>query len=202
MIIGLTGYARHGKDTVGEVLVEHGFQRAAFADKVREFALAADPIIHCENSGLGLPLFRPLSEVVGKIGWDEAKKMPIVRQLLQQIGTDAGRRVIGEDVWVNALMGGIHQSKNYVITDVRFPNEVTAIHAAGGIVWRIHRPNFDNGVPEHESERYISTLDIDHIIINDEDVAALQQRAAEALFFKLGDSRLNYANHLGIPLHV
>mgnify|MGYP006283771541 FL=1 len=38
MIIGLTGYAQSGKDTVASLLVEHyGYERVAFADKIRSF---------------------------------------------------------------------------------------------------------------------------------------------------------------------
>jgi dephospho-CoA kinase len=45
-VIGLTGYAQTGKDTVGEILVrDHGFKRVAFADAVRECVYALNPLI-------------------------------------------------------------------------------------------------------------------------------------------------------------
>ena len=37
-VIGLTGYAQSGKDTVASILVEkYGYRRIAFADKIRDF---------------------------------------------------------------------------------------------------------------------------------------------------------------------
>lgn len=36
MIIGLIGMSRHGKDTVGSILVKNGFKRYAFADKAKD----------------------------------------------------------------------------------------------------------------------------------------------------------------------
>ncbi len=45
MIIGLTGYAQSGKDTVANILVErYGFTRVAFADKIREFLYETNPM--------------------------------------------------------------------------------------------------------------------------------------------------------------
>ena len=44
MIIGLTGYAQSGKDTVAKILIEqYGFTRVAFADKIRELLYEMDP---------------------------------------------------------------------------------------------------------------------------------------------------------------
>ena len=41
VIIGLSGYAQSGKDTVANILVQHyGYKRVAFADKIRECLFA------------------------------------------------------------------------------------------------------------------------------------------------------------------
>jgi dephospho-CoA kinase len=45
-LIGLSGYARSGKDEAAKVLIEEfGFKRIAFADKLRDFLYALDPIV-------------------------------------------------------------------------------------------------------------------------------------------------------------
>ena len=66
------------------------------------------------------------------------------RYLLQIIGTDCLRDKIHPEVWVRSLMSEYfpnHESfPHWVITDVRFPNELEAIRAKGGIVIRINRP--------------------------------------------------------------
>ena len=46
MIVGFSGYARCGKDTAADHLVEHyGFEHRGFADKLREALYALNPII-------------------------------------------------------------------------------------------------------------------------------------------------------------
>ena len=75
------------------------------------------------------------------------------RLLLQQMGTECGRNIIHPNVWVNALMadyrieGQIDKGKtysesdypNWIITDMRFPNELNAIKNHG-ITIRVQRP--------------------------------------------------------------
>ena len=52
MIIGLTGYAQSGKDTLANILVEnYGYTRVAFADKIREFLYEVNPMVGCSPSG-------------------------------------------------------------------------------------------------------------------------------------------------------
>ena len=60
------------------------------------------------------------------------------------------------------------QPRGVVISDCRFPNEVAAIRAAGGRIWRVVRPV--EGATEtwrlHESEAHVDQLDVDTTIIN------------------------------------
>lgn len=87
------------------------------------------------------------------------KESLTVRDLLQQIGTDAMRNVIHPNIWLNALFAdyGIkdlnyfkaypdnYDLPNWIITDVRFPNEAQAIKDRGGIIIRVNR---HTSVPE------------------------------------------------------
>jgi hypothetical protein len=89
--------------------------------------------------------------------------VPTVRWLLQTIGTEAMRNCIHENVWVNALFadyvftvtkvlkekrtfgavtGRTEEGEypNWIITDIRFPNELKAVEDRGGITIRINRP--------------------------------------------------------------
>lgn len=69
------------------------------------------------------------------------------RRLLQLVGTEAGRDILHPNLWVNALFTDFHlipdnyygKQPNWIITDVRFPNEVEAIEDRGGIVLRVNR---------------------------------------------------------------
>ena len=76
------------------------------------------------------------------------------RKLLQLLGTEAGRNIIHPNIWVNALFADykkiaynwdcdgnttVEGYPNWIITDVRFPNEAKAIKDRGGIVIRVNR---------------------------------------------------------------
>lgn len=151
MIIALNGYARSGKDTIGQLLVEnYDFTRVSFGDKVREFALAVDPIVGYDNEDVRL------SEIVRVLGWESAKAMPEVRRLLQNIGTEAAQKVFWPSIWVDAIFGPDPHPMDYfnrkiVVTDFRFPHEGATLKRLQGYTVRVIRPTV-YAVNHHESE--------------------------------------------------
>lgn len=70
------------------------------------------------------------------------------RKLLQLIGTEGGRDLIHPNIWCNALFSEYEESENWVISDVRFPNEKKIIERNGGIVIEITRP-FELRFPQY-----------------------------------------------------
>lgn len=159
MIIGLTGYAQSGKDTVADILVKNfGYKRVAFADPIRNLAYEMNPMF---DSIVGEPRF--LKDAVDRNGWDEAKQHPQIRRILQNLGV-GGRKVFGEDFWVHQAMRQI-DSLNVVVTDVRFENEANLLRANGGQIWRIKRLGVD-AVNEHISEHELDGYKVDQIFVN------------------------------------
>jgi len=172
VMIGLTGYAQVGKDTTANILVEgYGFTRIAFADALRDVLYAINPEI-----GLGNPPkhWMPLRDLVAEVGcWDVVKVAhPMVRELLQRCGTEAGRAILGENVWVDAALRKVKPGGKYVFSDVRFPNEVAAIRKAGGQLWRIMRPGY-GPVNDHSSETAVDDVEADGVIVNDGTISDL-----------------------------
>jgi hypothetical protein len=166
ILIGITGRARHGKDTVASFLVrERGFHRYAFADQLRELALRVNPLVDFGGEDEYDYSTMRLREYVHQVGWETAKSNGEVRRLLQQLGAGA-RDIFGPDVWVQALERYWKEEPGrtpdrLVISDVRYPNETRWIRNQGGEVWRVVRPDFDNGVdPSHESERFVPSLPV------------------------------------------
>ncbi len=160
MVIGLTGYARSGKNTIAEEFVNNAqFEQAGFADNLKSILYSLNPYIF--NYGL----YVRLQNVVDGVGWDEAKSIPDVRELLQRLGTEGGRTALGENVWIDGLFNKPHEAK-IVISDLRFKNEADAIHERGGYVIRIDRPGVGpaNG---HSSENI--DFDVDYVVKNDKD---------------------------------
>lgn len=165
MIIGLSGYARSGKDEAAKVLVEkYGFERIAFADKLRDFLYALNPKVGRKW------LFREvrLRDVIDEYGWDgykESKHVSEIRPLLQRLGTEAGRNVLWDSIWIDAAFHGLDPAGNYVVTDCRFPNEAEAVRERGGSVVRITRSGVGpaNG---HASETSLDDYEFDYRIDN------------------------------------
>lgn len=171
MIIGLSGYARSGKDTIAEFLVEkYGFTRLAFADPMREALIRLNPKITV-NGINGVYL----ASVVPKLGWDNLKEVsPDVRELLQRMGTEVGREMFGEHFWIDYLMNKALEIKNnIVISDVRYLNEINAIKMWNGQVWRVNRPKV-GPANDHSSEQEVDLYkDYDVIINNDSSIEDL-----------------------------
>jgi len=157
-IIGLTGKARSGKDTVGKYLCEnHGYARVSFAG--------------------------PLKDMIGallKLSPDELElnkdnQLPVIgyspRELLQTLGTEWGRQILHENFWVDIARAEIlslqqrNECSGIVITDVRFENEATVIRDMGGIMAHIDR-DCSIHIPKHSSEKGIKMDEEDYLIYN------------------------------------
>lgn len=93
------------------------------------------------------------------------------RHAMQTLGTEWGRKCMGQDFWVNSAMSQVDRilenRVNVVMDDVRFPNEAQAIVDRGGIMVRITRPNVLQVSSEHASEGSLSTWPFDLDLVND-----------------------------------
>ena len=165
-LIGLAGYARSGKDTVADWLVTtQGFQKHAFAEVMRNALYTLNPNIDFEGHRVYL------RAIVDAHGWEALKEASLeYRPLMQRLGTEVGRMMFGENVWVDRVMNQLNGVD--VIADVRFPNEADAIKAAGGEVWCIIRPEIEQD-RSHSSETALEGYDFDAELINDSSLADL-----------------------------
>lgn len=153
MLVGLSGFARTGKDSAASYLVrERRYERRAFADEVRAFLYDINPfvVISQELGDEVVHYHEPLRDLVDKRGWDDAKAEPNVRALLQRVGETMRQRV-GENVWRDMALSSVRSYGNYVLTDCRFPNEADSIRGLGGHVIRIERPGY-GPINNHISE--------------------------------------------------
>lgn len=142
-IIGFSGLAGSGKDTAADVLIKNSckFRKISFGDAVKDVATAA--------FGWGRSLLqgdtvesRTFREKPDEFWSNALGKDFTPRLALQLIGTECFRNTIHNAFWVYALKHRLANSNydgTYLITDVRFPNEVKMIHDLGGIVYRIKR---------------------------------------------------------------
>jgi hypothetical protein len=168
IILGLTGAAGSGKDTVAAHLVRaHHFQQLAFADPLRAMVAA--------GFGVGA---RDLERDRKELPLDWLGVSP--RYLLQTLGTDWGRNMINPDVWLMVLKRRLDMAieegrLRFVISDVRFENEAALIRGMGGVVWHLRRPG-TAPVEQHVSEAGVRAEDDDRFVNNvgsRDDLAAL-----------------------------
>ena len=163
MLIGICGRAGSGKDTVGDYLIEkYNFKKIALADPIKR--LVKDVFVLDDHT------------VYDRV----AREQPLerwpnwsVRKLLQFIGTELFRDQVDDAIWVKSLWYRISDNKdsNYVVTDLRFPNELRFFkdNAKKGefVCLKIIRPGADGnvGLSGHASEAY--DLEGDREINND-----------------------------------
>lgn len=181
-IIGLTGAAGAGKDSVAIILASrHGALRLSVAEPIR--AMLAALLDHLDISRDYLTE-RELKETnIPGIGSS-------YRQLAQTLGTEWGRQQI-PGLWINmarTLMDNIDADNRragfdprmWVISDVRFPDEAEFVRQRGGVIWRVVRPGLEPVRP-HISEAGAHTIEPDARLINDSTVEHLAQRVAALL---------------------
>lgn len=167
-LIGITGKARSGKDTVGNILKYNaGFARVAFADPIKEAV----------NIMFGLNTFiMEGPEKEQDIDW--LGRSP--RFLMQTLGTEWGRQVVDKDLWLKIAMKKINNlldvNRSVVVTDVRFDNEADLIRSKGGTIIHLQRKAADTAIVEsnHKSESGVTVLEKDWIVYNDYTLADLR----------------------------
>lgn len=166
-LIGITGKKFNGKDTLGNFFVtRHKYKRLAFADPLKE----ACKCIFGFNDD---QLYGDKKETID----DFWKTSP--RIILQYLGTDLFRNQLvnimphlGNDIWVEVvrkqILNGWESDKEtcFVVTDVRFPNEVKMIKDLGGIMFRVKRDD-KSSTDSHISEAHIDNLYVDQELLND-----------------------------------
>jgi hypothetical protein len=162
MIIGVSGYARSGKDTVADHLADkYSFSRISFAAPMKKAMYILNPIVSSDSIGN----FR-YKDLVDVYGLDKAKEdNPEIRRLLQIFGTEVGRSMFGENFWVDLALKNVG-SENIVVTDVRFKNEADKIRSLGGQIWRVNRASV-KPVTGHVSEIDLDDYNFDYVIDND-----------------------------------
>lgn len=160
-----------------------GYKNKKFADTIKDTLCLW---LGCTRKDLENREFKetPLGKEWWRYDFESATIVkPTPRLLLQLLGTECGRNIIHPDIWVNTLMNRYTPDNKWIISDVRFPNEVKAIKDKGGVVVRIHRPSIlTNGQELHESETALDNYNnFDHTFINDGSIENLVKKVEQWL---------------------
>jgi len=206
LLIGLTGPAGAGKDSVAWAIGQHiNVAQVAFADALREEVCAAFQVPmrylttqackeipirvlsldRCMNTAFVTAAVEALSGVDMR-----APRSP--RQIMQLWGTEY-RRNQAEDYWLQraskTIAGHLEVGTSVVVTDVRFANEAALIRAAGGHLWRVSRPGYEIAPGAHASETTGDGFGAALTVLNDGTLDELQHSVRSALAMTLATRR-------------
>lgn len=181
-LIGVTGFARSGKDHAADYLARHmAFYKYAFAEPLKTMlkSVFGDHFHEGDRSGI----------------CPETCKS--YRVMMQTLGTEWGREQMNPQVWINLVEkrrkeveNGCHlvnegrdhkgfhaqQARGMILSDVRFDSEAEYLQLHSAVILEIVRPEPVSlvekvkqvvGIVDHESERGISKHFITHTIVND-----------------------------------
>lgn len=194
MIIGICGLIGCGKGTVGDILVEnHGFTKLSFADKLKD---GVATVFNWDRQMLEGDTVesREWRETQDEFWTKETGRTITPRLVLQEFGTDCMRHGFNDGIWVSLVKQELvkYPNKNFVIPDVRFPNEANMIKSIHGEVWRVRRGQDpvwmrmyqDIGVEPkdvHESEWRWANVDFNNVIYNDLGIEELKSQVKDLL---------------------
>lgn len=141
MIIGICGLIGSGKDSVADILVqEKNFKKISFADKLKD---GVATVFGWDRSMLegNTSNSRDWREEKDDFWSAELGKDISPRLVLQLFGTECMRQGFYDGIWVSLVKKHIidNPKQNFVIPDVRFPNEANMIKSIHGEVWRMRR---------------------------------------------------------------
>jgi len=166
LLIGITGKARSGKDTIAEILHTHyEFTCTAFAGPLKAAALIA---FSDEPS--------KFSTQEGKASTNHYWSMTR-RKMLQDFG-EAMCKEFGEQFWIKRWFLDYSKFKDtdhIVVTDVRKDIEASFIRAMGGVVVHVQREGagLQGAEGQHVTERGVERVKGDVVIRNDGSIADL-----------------------------
>ena len=212
IIVGLTGLAGAGKDTVADTLVTHaGFSKIAFADALRlevagAFKLGDQMGILTDRETKEQPcnalrlsrtnsikFLHRMHDIASREQpdfdydtWVAAPRSP--RQIMQWWGTEH-RRAEEENYWTNRvamrILSGAPDTR-WVITDCRFANEARAIRCMGGELWQVLRQNHASVEGGHASQNDGTYFKPESVLLNGSTITGLMHTTLRMLQHRHG----------------
>jgi hypothetical protein len=149
ILIGVVGFMGSGKDTVADILTEHGFVKDSFAKTLKD---AASVLFGWDREMLdGTTTLSRSWREQPDLFWAKETGDPqfTPRLALQLLGTEAIRDTFAQDFWVATAVKRWKErgQPNTIITDCRFPNEINAIRKNGGRIIHVHRGPYPDWYP-------------------------------------------------------
>jgi hypothetical protein len=161
-VLGISGRAGAGKDLIADHLISCGLykEKLPFANYLKSlcgdiFGISYHDLFIDKNAETSVMI---TSDKLDLLGLEPGPDLKLggyftVRQVLQYVGTNLMRR-FHPDCWINGTFRKIETDT--IISDVRFVNEIEAVHKVDGILLRLTRNPYNM---EHESETMLDDYD-------------------------------------------
>jgi len=177
-LVGISGKLGSGKDEAANSLKKFGYENKKYAYKVyfEVSVITGKPVKElqtrdCKNRKSNFQ--------------KENGEYYTYGELLQQVGTKL--REVDTNIWVKALFSDYKKGYKWVISDVRFPNEVEYIKKLGGIVIRLEGDPVKINKNSKRDKKHISETALDDyfdekdIIQNNSTIKGLHQKILNKL---------------------
>ena len=186
-LIGITGKAGVGKDTLADYLVrQFGYTKYSMAAPLKKLL---NDCFGWTDAMWRDREWKERAALQGSVDGYHTQYSP--RLLAQWLGTEVGRCIGGEDVWVNMMerewralnepnTETFGELPRMVVPDVRFDNEARRIHLLGGVVLRIVRDGVAVVRP-HVSEAGVSDALVNVQVVNYTDIITFLRESIYAL---------------------
>lgn len=144
-IVGLCGFAGSGKDTVGKIFQEYGYEKYSMAKPLKDiisilFSWDRDMIDGITDESR---IWREQPDIwwTNKLNWREKYGCDFTPRIcLQSFGTDLIRNQFHNDMWLNVMERYLMDTtSDIIITDSRFYNELNKIKELNGYIIRVKR---------------------------------------------------------------
>ena len=180
-IIGIVGKKHHGKDTIADMFVDrYNFKKISFANPLKEGCRHIFGLTYEQ-------LYGDKKDVV-----DEYWRVT-PRRLLQFVGTELFRNQlsklipdIGSSIWVKCVEKTIldNPNTNYVISDIRFQDELDMLKKHNSFIFKVDRPDLSNR-DEHISGKGIDEIEgYDKLVLNDSTIDKLHNEITRTINIK------------------
>ena len=181
-VIGLGGSRGAGKSTVAETLSSvHGYERVRFAGGLKEMLKFLLYYQYLDEETVERLIDGDLKEFASPHLCDQTP-----RYVMQTLGTEWGRKLVGEDFWVqvtkNRVDSLLKKNKRVVIDDVRFQNEIDMVRSYKRS-YSIYIESDSTVQDSHASENSLTLEDFDYSFLNtpDDGVSRLTEKIDDCL---------------------
>lgn len=192
VLIGLVGYAQHGKSTVADFLKNMGFIEYAFADPLKKVVMNmfGFTVEQCYDGKLKEEVdnFWGITPRQALIAIGELNADPQIPNL--NLGS-------GGRLWIRKFEHEFEKNEwkntNVVVSDIRHENEALAVKKLGGLIVRVHNPHvkMDDEFRKSASEQRIKNIRYDAVIFNDSTKEELHNDVASIYNMLLNTPQIN-----------